>query len=220
MCLISVLMSCRAKCARMFLPVISPLRSRSPVTTRISTAFARVRNGMASAMARAAGRLPSQHTSTRSSVRPRDWITGTIMTGRPDPNSAPSMSSSSDAPCSRRACPTIARSKRRAMRPNRSGAPAALASTRRVSKEMPAVRAELLEVSPEVGLLLGVLDAREGHAGAGDLLHRSVDEILELRLVPGDVQTLDGIRIIEALEGCALAAINAVERRAELDRCA
>ena len=68
-----------------------------------------------------------------SRVRPRDWITGTMTTGRPDPNSAPSMSSSSDAPCSRRACPTMARSNRRAIRPNRSGAPAALASTRRVS---------------------------------------------------------------------------------------
>src|SRR5438874_8756282 len=64
---------CRARCALMFAPVISSLL-RSSATITMSTAFARSRKGMASPIARAAVRLPSQHASTRSSVSPRLWM--------------------------------------------------------------------------------------------------------------------------------------------------
>jgi hypothetical protein len=44
--------------------------------------------GIASAMARAALRLPSQQTMTRLSASPLVWTYGTIRTGRPESNSA------------------------------------------------------------------------------------------------------------------------------------
>ena len=53
--------------------------------------LARSRNGIESAMARAACRLPSQAITTLSSLIPLVWIYGTTITGRPDSNSAPSM---------------------------------------------------------------------------------------------------------------------------------
>jgi hypothetical protein len=55
-------------------PGISSLFVRSPVTITTSTFLARARNGMASAAARAALRLPSQHTIMRSSERPDFWM--------------------------------------------------------------------------------------------------------------------------------------------------
>src|SRR5262245_17598510 len=64
-----------------------------------------------------------------------------------------------------------------------------------------AVSAELAEVGPKVLDLLGVAHARKGHAGAGDLLHRVADVLLEQGLVPGDPGVLDRVRIVIALEG-------------------
>jgi len=70
MCLISTVMPWRARWRRMLVPVISPLLSRSPVTTTMSIDLARAGKGSESAMARAAGRLPSQQMMMRSSFRP------------------------------------------------------------------------------------------------------------------------------------------------------
>src|SRR5262245_35724522 len=82
-----------------------------------------------------------------------------------------------------------------------------------------AVRAELLEIGPEVGDFLVVLDADERHAGAGHLLHRGADILDECVVVPGDAGVLVGRGIVESLVGAGLAAIDAVERRAELHLC-
>ena len=137
---------------------------------------------MASPMARAAGRLPSQQTITLSSLSGCVWICGTTMTGRPEPNSAPSISSSSETPCSRGACPTTAISKRRAMRPNRSDAPAMLASSRRVSADTPAVFAAGLEIGDRglggLGVFLALDLDQVGRDAAEQAArdHRLVDE--------------------------------------------
>src|SRR5690349_24747409 len=80
-----------------------------------------------------------------------------------------------------------------------------------------AVSPELLEVGPQVLDFLGVAHARESHAGAGNFLHRAANELLEHPLVPGDAGALHGVRIIEAVEGASLAAVDPVERRSELD---
>ena len=63
---------------------------------------------------------------------------GTTTTGRPDPNSAPSTISSSGATLSGSACAITERSKRRAIAPNVSAAPARLAPTMRDSNDTPA----------------------------------------------------------------------------------
>src|SRR5262245_35827508 len=82
-----------------------------------------------------------------------------------------------------------------------------------------ALRAELLEVGPEVGDVLVVLDADERHAGAGHLLHRRTDILDECIVVPGDAGILVGRGIVESLVGAGLAAVDAVERRPELHFC-
>src|SRR5205085_2964669 len=80
-----------------------------------------------------------------------------------------------------------------------------------------AVGAELLEVGPEAGRLAFVAQARESHAGAGDLLHRSLDVVLELRLAPGDAGAFHRVGIIEALGAAGFAAVDPVEQGAKLD---
>src|SRR6266850_39335 len=80
-----------------------------------------------------------------------------------------------------------------------------------------AVLVELAEIRPEVVDLLGILDAREGHAGAGYPLHRILDVLLERRLVPGDAGILVGVGIVEARIARRGTAIETVERRPELD---
>src|SRR6185312_14005557 len=91
------------------------------------------------------------------------------------------------------------------------------AATRRISLLLFAFGVELLEIGPEVGDLLLVLDAREGHAGAGDALHRVLDVFLERRLVPGDARVLVGIGVVEARKAGGVTAVDPVKRGAELD---
>src|SRR5215475_578127 len=76
-----------------------------------------------------------------------------------------------------------------------------------------AVVAELLEIGPQVGDVLVVLDADERHAGTRHLLHRGVDVFRERCLVPRDAGFLVGLGIVVALEGPGFAAVDAVERR-------
>src|SRR5919201_1521373 len=76
---------------------------------------------------------------------------------------------------------------------------------------------ELLQVGPQIGNVLVVLDADERHAGARHLLHRRTDVFVEGLLVPGDAGRFVGRGIIESLEGAGLAAVDAVERGSELD---
>src|SRR5215813_9770895 len=90
---------------------------------------------------------------------------------------------------------------------------------RRAALLLRAVCAELLEVGPKILDLLRVAHARKCHAGAGNLLHRSADVFLEHSFVPGDPGALHRIRVIVALEGAGFAAVDAVERRPELDLC-
>src|SRR5262249_51117886 len=80
-----------------------------------------------------------------------------------------------------------------------------------------AVSPELLEIGPQVLDFLGVAHAREGHASAGNFLHRTANELLEHSLVPGDAGVLHRVRIVEAIERASLAAVDPVERRSELD---
>src|SRR5215472_1510011 len=58
-----------------------------------------------------------------------------------------------------------------------------------------AVLVELRDVGPEVVCFRLVLDAGEGHLGAGDLGLRVLDIFEELLLVPGNAGALVGIRI-------------------------
>src|SRR5262249_24340920 len=75
----------------------------------------------------------------------------------------------------------------------------------------------LLQVGPQIGNVLVVLDADERHAGARHLLHGRADVFVEGLLVPGDAGRFVGRGIIESLEGAGLAAVDAVERGSELD---
>ena len=72
--LTSTLSPCRAKCSPMSAPSISSCLPRSLVTITTSTRPALARSGMESAMARAAARLPSQHTITLSSLSGAFWM--------------------------------------------------------------------------------------------------------------------------------------------------
>src|SRR5215213_11056282 len=76
---------------------------------------------------------------------------------------------------------------------------------------------ELLEVRPETIDFLVVLDTRECHPGAGNLLHRVLDVFVEGVVLPGDAGALVGLGIIESGEGAGGAALEAIERRSELD---
>src|SRR5262245_53602148 len=80
-----------------------------------------------------------------------------------------------------------------------------------------AVYAELLEVGPKILDLFRVAHAREGHAGAGDLLHGTSDVFLEHGFAPGDPRAFHCIRVVIALEGAGVAAVDAVEPRPEPD---
>src|SRR6516165_1030518 len=80
-----------------------------------------------------------------------------------------------------------------------------------------AVVPELLEVGPQVPDVLVVLDADKRHAGAGHSLHGRADIGGEGFLAPGNAGALVGFRVIEPFPGAGLAAVDAVERRTELD---
>src|SRR5262245_30379334 len=80
-----------------------------------------------------------------------------------------------------------------------------------------AVGLELRQVRPEILDLLVVANADEGHARARHRLHRVLDVLDELFVVPGDAGILVHVGIVEALERPRLAAVDAVERRSELD---
>src|SRR5262249_40881166 len=73
-----------------------------------------------------------------------------------------------------------------------------------------AVGPELLEIGPEVGDVLVVLDADEGHPGAGHFLHRGPDIFRERLLAPGDAGRLVGRRIVEAFVAAGRAAVDPV----------
>src|SRR5262245_54864358 len=79
-----------------------------------------------------------------------------------------------------------------------------------------AVRRELAEVDPQVGNFLFILDAGEGHLGAGYLGHRIDDVVLECRLAPDDLGLLIGLAIIVALDGAGLAAFKPVQHWPDL----
>src|SRR5258705_2774162 len=81
-----------------------------------------------------------------------------------------------------------------------------------------AVLVEMAEIGPEIADLLGILHARKGHAGAGHLLQWIGDVFLEDPLAPGDAGTLHGIGIGVVRKRAGKAAVEAVERRSELDR--
>src|SRR4029077_16972567 len=75
---------------------------------------------------------------------------------------------------------------------------------------------ELLEIGPEVCDVPVVLDADKCHAGARHFLHRRADIFGGSFLGPGDAGRFIGWGVVETLENAALAAINAIERWAEL----
>src|SRR5215470_1370271 len=66
---------------------------------------------------------------------------------------------------------------------------------------------ELLEIGPEVCDVLVVLDADKCHARARHFLHRRADIFGESFLAPGDARRFVSWRVVETLEGAALAAI-------------
>ena len=79
-----------------------------------------------------------------------------------------------------------------------------------------ALGVELLEVGPQIGALVFVLDAGEHHLGAGNLGARILDVFVEHGLVPGDAGILVRVGVIVALDGAGLAALEAVEHGADL----
>src|SRR6266700_842460 len=79
-----------------------------------------------------------------------------------------------------------------------------------------AIGFELLEIGPQVGNLLLVLEAGKGHLGARYLGRRSLNVVLERRLVPSDAGVLHAVRIIIGFERARLSAINCIEHRAQL----
>src|SRR5687768_13308427 len=94
---------------------------------------------------------------------------------------------------------------------------AALMQIKRPSRSLLlAARVELLEVGPEAGDLVLVLDPGEHHLGAFDLGARVLDVLAERRVVPGDAGILVRIGVVVALDGAGLAAFQAVEQRADL----
>src|SRR5262249_14105758 len=70
---------------------------------------------------------------------------------------------------------------------------------------------------PKVGDVLVVLYHVESQAGAPHLLHRRADIFVEAFRAADDAGRFIGRGIIEALEGAGLAAVDAIERRPELD---
>src|ERR1700674_3326829 len=66
---------------------------------------------------------------------------------------------------------------------------------------------ELLEVGPQIGGLLLVLDAGEHHLGPRYLGPRILDVFLERRLVPGNAGVLVGLAVSEPFDGAGLASV-------------
>ena len=75
---------------------------------------------------------------------------------------------------------------------------------------------ELLEIAPEVGDFLFVLDADKRHLGARDPRHRVDDVILEAGLAPGDLGLLVGLAVVVTVDGAGLAPVEAVQDRTDL----
>src|SRR5436190_11592293 len=69
---------------------------------------------------------------------------------------------------------------------------------------------ELLEIGPQIGALLLVLDAGEHHLGAGNLGARIGDVFLEGVLAPGDAGVPVGLAVIVALDRAGLAPLQPV----------
>src|SRR6185312_14761974 len=74
-----------------------------------------------------------------------------------------------------------------------------------------AVRAELLEVGPEIFSLFFVLEAGVDHLGARNLGARVLDIVLEARLVPADAGILIGGRIAVGFGRAGMASVEAVQ---------
>src|SRR6476660_5610283 len=70
--------------------------------------------------------------------------------------------------------------------------------------------------TPRGRRLLLVLDAGEYHLGARNLRLRVLDVLLELSLVPGDAGILVGIGVGITLRRAGVAAVEAIEFRADL----
>src|SRR5262245_8585664 len=79
-----------------------------------------------------------------------------------------------------------------------------------------AVLVVLRKIGPEVVGLVLVLDAGEDHLGAGNLPLGILDIFEEDFLAPGDAGILVGVGIGIALDAAGLAAVEAVEHRADL----
>src|SRR6202043_906629 len=74
----------------------------------------------------------------------------------------------------------------------------------------------LRDERPEIVDLLVVLDAGEGHLGAGNFGFGIPDVFLEFGLVPGDAGILVGVRVTVVRHGAGLAAVQPVELGADL----
>lgn len=68
----------------------------------------------------------------------------------------------------------------------------------------------------EVVSVLGLLQATEGHLGAGDVLLGVLEVVEEGLVVPLDTLLLVGVGVGVALDGTTLAAEEAVQGRADL----
>src|SRR5437660_273842 len=79
-----------------------------------------------------------------------------------------------------------------------------------------AIRIELRDERPQIIDLGVLLDAGEGHLGAGNLRLRVLDVVLELGLVPGDAGVLVGVRIGIIRRRSGLASVQTVEFGADL----
>lgn len=74
----------------------------------------------------------------------------------------------------------------------------------------------VLEVGNEVVSVLGLLQATEGHLGAGDVLLGVLEVVEEGLVVPLDTLLLVGVGVGVALDGTTLAAEEAVQGGADL----
>src|SRR5665213_3688778 len=79
-----------------------------------------------------------------------------------------------------------------------------------------AVGLELGQIGPQVGNFRLVLDAGEGHLGAGNLGHRVLDVVLEGIGAPGDARVLVGFAVAVLRGRPGLPPIQAIELRADL----
>src|SRR5215472_752604 len=79
-----------------------------------------------------------------------------------------------------------------------------------------AIRVELADVSPQVFLLLLVLNAREDHFSAWHFSRRIFDVVLERLFIPHDARAFVRIGIVEIQHRAGLTAVEAIEFRADL----